>query len=713
MSTHSPRRIRLLLLLIAAALLAATQSQPASVAAAAAATIDGSAPVQWDFAPVGGPMGSTDTYALTVHLPAPPAAYYSPDLRQGSKHAAVLTVVLTWTDNSHDATLGITATDSKGNSVGNDTGATTNDGSDINVFQLENPLDDTYTLTAGNQDGNSSTMAASHAVATLQLVDLAAQHAPAPPQQGPRFDDYHIPLSLMPPTTEEAVALGGRAFGEPSIGVDPNTDKVMYQAGLYTIRTSFDDSKRPAAATFTDVSDTPLTNTASEDAILAVDRGTGRTVVSQLTAECSLSAVSDDDGASWTPAAKPCQTPPAVDHQTIGAGPFSPPLPNPGVKYPDAVYYCSQNVAEAECAVSLDGGLTYGAGVPMWNSDQCFGLHGHVKVGPDGAVYVPNKACGAPECLIVTSTAGASCHPGFAASLDNGATWTLHTIDDGHMRMFNTGDPSLGIGAAGTVYFGYGDRDGHPKIAVCTDHGATCSPSTDVGAALHIVNTEMATVVAGDDDRAAFAFLGSTMPGDDQENSFTGTWHLYVAVTYDRGAHWTTSDATPDNPVQRGCIEFNTANCPASRGSDDQRNLLDFNDLTIDREGRVLAAYTDGCAADLGPPAKHGTCLTDATRLSGLAPEIEGPSMARQSCGLGLYAKYDAQAVLCAGAHGAGGGGGGGVHSATLGANASSGAPVVSSIPNTAAATQRPGALALALLTLGGITAAASRRRRR
>jgi hypothetical protein len=622
-------------------------STGARAAAPAHGTVDGSAPVAWDYAGVGGPLGNTDSYDLTVHLPAPDAAYYAPDRRVGSVHAAVLTVTLTWSDSSTDQALGLAATDPKGNAVGNDTLATSNDGSNVNVLVIHDPLDTTYTITALNQVGISSAAVGAHAVAALQLVDLAAQPQPGNPATGPEFADYHIPLDLMPPRPEEQVVVGGRAFGEPSIGVDPRNDSVMYQAGLYTVRTTFDDSARPAKATYADVSATPFTDTASEDAILAVDRTTGRTVVSQLTAECSLSAVSDDDGATWTPPAKPCQTPPAVDHQTIGSGPFASPLPSRGALYPSAMYYCSQNVGEAECAVSLDGGLTYGAGVPMWTSTDCFGLHGHVKVGPDGSAYVPNKACGAPECLSVTSTASPDCHPAFAVSPDNGATWSIKEITDGHMRWFNTGDPSIGVGARGTVYFGYGDRDGHPKVAVCTAHGAACSPSTDVGGAFHIANTEMATVVAGDDDRAAFAFLGSTTPGDDQQPSFVGTWHLYVAVTYDGGRTWTTTDATPDAPVQRGCIEFN-ASCPRTRGSNDQRNLLDFNDLTVDREGRVLAAYTDGCGPDLGPPAGHGPCLTDATRLSGLAPEIEGPAMARQTCGRTLFAAFDAQALPCA-----------------------------------------------------------------
>jgi hypothetical protein len=302
----------------------------------------------------------------------------------------------------------------------------------------------------------------------------------------------------------------------------------------------------------------------------------------------------------------------------------------------------------------------------MWTSSECFGLHGHVKIAPDGTAYVPNKACGAPECLIATSTATSDCHPGFAVSTNDAQTWTIHLIKDQHSRYYDTGDPSIGIGSKGTVYFGNNDASGHPMITVCTDHGNTCGPSVNVGARYHIENTEMPTVVAGDDNRAAFAFLGSTTPGDDQQNnavltnssgkvvneefpydSFMGTWHLYVAVTYDGGKHWTTVDATPKAPMDRGCIEF-ASSCPSTRGSNDQRNLLDFNDITIDKYGRIEVAFTDGCQPDLGPPKNHGTCLKDATRLSGLNPEIEGPAVARQSCGRGLYAKFDGVMKPCA-----------------------------------------------------------------
>jgi hypothetical protein len=50
--------------------------------------------------------------------------------------------------------------------------------------------------------------------------------------------------------------------------------------------------------------------------------------------------------------------------------------------------------------------------------------------------------------------------------------------------------------------------------------------------------------------------------------------------------------------VQRGCIwmeGLSNKNLVETNTCDDQRNMLDFNDITVDGQGRVLVAYTDGC----------------------------------------------------------------------------------------------------------------------
>ncbi|MFN2581746.1 MAG: hypothetical protein ABR498_03280 [Candidatus Dormibacteria bacterium] len=252
--------------------------------------------VSWDFAPVGGPSGTTDSYQLTVQLPQADSAFYAPDAGQGSANGAVLQIVMTWKDSSADQALTLSVTDSKGQAVGDDTFGEVNDGSNTNVFKLQHPTSQTYTVTAQNGDEPTVVDPAipAHAVATLTLADLADQ-AQTANANAPGFTPYHIPLNLMPERPEETTVLGGRAFGEPSIGVDPRNDSVMYQAGLYTIKATFNDSTSPATPTFTDVS-FPVSDTASEDALLDVDRTTGRTFVSQLTGACSAAAKSDDDG---------------------------------------------------------------------------------------------------------------------------------------------------------------------------------------------------------------------------------------------------------------------------------------------------------------------------------------------------------------------------------------------------------------------------------
>lgn len=174
-------------------------------------------------------------------------------------------------------------------------------------------------------------------------------------------------------------------------------------------------------------------------------------------------------------------------------------------------------------------------------------------------------------------------------------------------------DPSVGIGAGGTIYFGYSQGDGPPHIAISGDRGRTWARDTDVGQALGIKVAVFPAVVAGDDDRAAFAFLGTTTEGDFESPDFSGVWHLYVATTHDGGQSWTTVNATPDDPVQRGGICLQGVACVGNR------NLLDFMDITVDEEGRALVSYADGCIAKCvsGPPNSFCAKATIARQASG------------------------------------------------------------------------------------------------
>ncbi|HEY6250065.1 MAG TPA: sialidase family protein [Candidatus Angelobacter sp.] len=418
-----------------------------------------------------------------------------------------------------------------------------------------------------------------------------------------------VPLSVLgqTPTYQILVPPSGIASnaGEPSISVNWNTGKIMFQAVLETDRVTV-SSGNPATATWEQVS--PLvTSLVTLDPILFTDHTTGRTFVSELAGACSLSAFSDNDGASSTPAVG-CGVPAGIDHQTIGGGPFAPgvvPVLPPPTGYQHAVYYCSQSIVDASCALSIDGGITYGPAIPIYTLLDCGGLHGHIKVGPDGTAYVPNKNCGGSVGVIV--------------SRDNGTTWTVHTVAG---SASGDSDPSIGIASDNTVYLGWHGANGHPMAAVSHDHGATWTNVKDVGTALGIQNTAFPAIVAGDGNRAALAFLGTPTGGNAQDPvNFTGVWHLYIAHTYDAGATWALVDATPNDPVQRGSICLQGTSC----GQD--RNLLDFIDVTVDQQGRVLVGYADGCvgACVSGPPNSF-------TAIG---------SIARQATGKGLFAAFD------------------------------------------------------------------------
>ncbi len=411
-------------------------------------------------------------------------------------------------------------------------------------------------------------------------------------------------------------------FGEPSIGVNWKTGNVMFAGGgtLKTFRiNNFNDQAATPSATWTNVSGNQHIATsprAAADPILFTDPRTGRTFAGQEEGLTPFATVeyTDDDGNIFVPT-QGSGVVSGVDHETIGGGPLAPPLtrdPSLPAPYPNGVWYCAQALGPANCALSLDGGLTYGPAIPTWTT-ECGGLHGHLKVAPnDGTVYLPNRGCGGRH--------------GLAVSTDNGITWTIRTVPN---SATGESDPSIGISTDGTVYYGFVDGDGHPKIAVSHDKGATWdtwnSPRgtatfIDVGEPFGLQNAVFADVVAGDPDRAAFAFHGSPTAGPFQDASFSGVWDLYVAHTYDGGRTWTTVKATND-PVQRGCIWLGGGTNPC-------RNLLDFMDMTMDAQGRVLVGFADGCT---------GACASNPANTA----KSVWATIARQSNGRGLFSAFD------------------------------------------------------------------------
>lgn len=444
---------------------------------------------------------------------------------------------------------------------------------------------------------------------TVSLVEPPAAPPPAfPTGLAPRFQEHVAPPDL------------GNDAAEPSIGVNRHTDRAMFISSIQALRMTFRENASPPLPVACDAlwedKSGFLTTINTLDPLLFTDEATGRTFNSQLSGANSLFEFTDDDGENWTPGQI---GPPngGADHQTVASGPYPQGFVPATASWPAtgpkrAVYYCSQSVAGAVCSRSDDGGQTFGPGYPFKNTDCTAGaLHGHVKVAPDGTVYVPDSS----QCVLPV---GSSAEKVVAfVSGDAGQTWDARPLPES--RGGAGSDPSIGIATDGTLYMCYENDDSRVRAAVSRDKGRTWLYDQDIGLPENIVQTRFPQAVAGDPDRAGCAFLGTKTSGDGNSLEFEGVWHPYVATTYDGGRSWHLVNVSPNDPIQgHGGVGPSGTN----------RNLLDFNDLQIDEQGRMYFALADGCT---------GACVQDP---SANAFEAKA-TVFRQTGGRTLFAAFD------------------------------------------------------------------------
>jgi len=458
-------------------------------------------------------------------------------------------------------------------------------------------------------------------------VSVVSVAPPATADIGPKigYENFEAPGVLTPVTvsTGPTVEYMGRGAGEPSIGVNwnslaPNdvTGVTNFQSDLETLFITFANACPTGGATATWANRrAPTSVVIDSDPIGFTDRQTGRVFAAELSATsptCKIS-FSDDDGNNWTATQGTLGS--GIDHETVGGGIYnasSVPPPPPHPAYANAVYYCSQDLVNAFCLRSDDGGQHFGPPVQVYVG-SCGGLHGHVKVSPtDGTVYLPNNNCGGEGGVVVSE--------------DNGITWTIRNVQTATVPTISgASDPAIGIDDTGRVYFVIASNNSAAVAATSDDHGVTWHNIADVGAVYGLKNIRYPAAVAKDANRAAVAFYGTTTPGNANASNFNGLWHLYVAHTFDGGATWTTTDATPNAPMQRGCIW-------TGGGARICRNLLDFFDVTVDKQGRVEVGYVNGCPG--------GNCAQAVPTATGNAYSATA-TIARQSSGRRLIAAFD------------------------------------------------------------------------
>jgi hypothetical protein len=435
-----------------------------------------------------------------------------------------------------------------------------------------------------------------------------AHHAGARPVHDP---PYPVPSGIQRST--------GRGTFEPSIGVtsDGSVFFVAIDESGAVPRAMILRSSDEGATWQVLPRGDPEGKTPTEDPLIYVDPRTDRLFDFELTLPCSLVAISDDRGKTFTNGLA-CNH---ADHQTLFAGR----PPDGGAKpsgYPNVVYYCAIDGGASAaggvtaCSKSLDGGVTYQRTLtPPYVSDGsrgggslgipgfCYGATGHGRVGPDGTVYLPRGFCDQPF---------------LAVSHDEGDSWKLVQVSDLGIQVGTSAgvgieehEARVAIDPAGNVYYFWIARDHLPYLAVSRDGGAHFGKPRMV--APPDVNEAWGPALdAGDTGRVAFSYLATTnSPGgpfcktttptscrtaDGSEgkpaSAYTHTtWSGYIGETVDALAadpvFYTAPVNDPGDPLTRGVC-----------GSIQCEPTHEFHGLSIARDGTPWTSFADGCDAD-------------------------------------------------------------------------------------------------------------------
>ena len=321
--------------------------------------------------------------------------------------------------------------------------------------------------------------------------------------------------------------------------------------------------------------------------------------------ETSWICWSDDDGETWIGNPHDSGTTPLNDHIKLATGPWTSSGYGIGGQfsqalYDQAVYYCYNKLAGIFCFTSFDGGATFEAGGQIIGlATTNGGLHGAITSAPDGTVYVTPRV-ETPTVIV---------------SKDNGLTWFDRTMGEDEGTPYPRKNSEVATDSQSNAYHVWTGADEGIYMSRSTDSGETWEQTSIRVSPNEVISTAFPQIDAGDPGRIALVYLGSEnsselgKPNIDDE-PWDGNAHYansnvsyYLYVTYSLNA----LDSNPvfhtlrasEDPVQIGSICLNSGDCRDIGGSN--RNLLDFNDLHIDREGRVYIAFADGCT---------GTCAS-------------------------------------------------------------------------------------------------------
>ncbi len=475
---------------------------------------------------------------------------------------------------------------------------------------------------------------------------LANLYAPIATPVVHRSDGRVLPTAAYPGTMPSFAQryMGDYGAGEPTVAIDRDgvaiypTIEFDFPAGVGALATTAVLRTRDNGTSWKEVTPTfagaVSAAPTSLDPYVYADPVTGRLFNLDLNlANGGFLSWSDDGAQSWTNNPDCCGVP-VDDHQTLFSGPATTLQANP-LLYPGRIlYFCVNQIAQATCTKSLDGGFTWvqpsqvflGLDVPDESngcvpSDPedptpvldcvCGGLHGHGHASEvTGTVFLPKGHCGLAW---------------LGRSTDNGVTWSNVLVDgavgfDGHEAIVSTD-------RAGNVYYFFLDGNALPRLSISTDDGVTWSSPLNVTAP-GVTRAKFPSIVAGEEGRIAFLYLGTTSPQGQELYERTdctppegeecpykhpaerenATWNGYVGFSLDATAIdpvFATVTAHPDaDPLHRGdCFD----RCQVEGGG-----MYDFLDIeTHPLTGQVWVALVDNCN-DHGPGEGVASCSDPA-----------------------------------------------------------------------------------------------------
>ena len=389
----------------------------------------------------------------------------------------------------------------------------------------------------------------------------------------------------------------GEDAAEPSIGI--TSSGCIFFIAFEKVMRSCDYGE-----TWEEKQDPALCAPTTSDPYGWVDPVTDRVFnVQMMGLESSWICWSDNDGETWAGNPHDSGTTPLNDHIKLATGPWT----DSGyglvgqfsqTVYETAVYYCYNKLAGIFCFTSFDGGASFEAGGQIVGlATTNGGLHGAISTAPDGTVYVTPRV--ATPTVIV--------------SKDNGFSWFERTMGEDQGTPNPRKNSEVSTDSESNAYHVWTGADEGIYLARSTDSGETWEQESLRVSPSQVISTAFPQTDAGDPGRFAVTYLGSENVSLLNESNLDGNpwdgnghyapnevhYHLYVTFSLnalDENPVFHTRRLTTD-PVRVGAICLNSGDCRSDQGGSN-RNLLDFNDLHIDREGRVFIAIADGCTGE-------------------------------------------------------------------------------------------------------------------